>query len=972
MLLAATLLLCSSHCPSAADSLWDTYGEYAARLDPLDPTPMGDGHLGTIKSGDSVQLRFPVPKGKVVGYWLSLGNIVAYTGKGESYQLILRRDAKDGPVIYQGPVIASGEQFNASTAEPKDITGRLTAADGERRTLDVWATTLVEGDDWTIYRHNSQGRRLASLVAVATPELEAKVAAAKALADLGIAAIPMPQEIKVERAHLRLFEAPRIWLGPGTTDEDAFAAQDLAEQIAEKTPARPVVVREKPPTSNHITLRAARPGELGRPGLPGQYLLRIAPDSGVEIVGADAAGRFYGAQTLAQLVADDKTNTRPGLTAMTIRDWPAFPVRSFQYDIARGQTVSVEFCQRIIRDLARLKLNNIIFYLEDDFRFDKYPFTGRPDTFTPQKARELSAYARRYHMTLTPQFEALGHASAVLSHPELADLREAGSSWVFCTSEPRTWEFLRDVFTELAAAFPDSPYLHVGGDEFEGGFGVCDRCKAKVPGALYTEHMTKLNDICRSLGRKMLFWPSHGGPTPDLSFMTLENAPAMPHDCTPSEWIYHGPPAYPEIAQYQDAGFEDVWVCPAVVDWFMVYPDYPTTFRATRGFYRAGAERKVGGACTTTWGLQYGALFEDSWLGLCYAAECGWSLGATPLADFERRWAASWLGAREEDSAQLVAETLAEPLPATGEAARFRDYTMVSNLLLKPLRETRRQFALKQPALVAAAPQLVMAADAAGSRLNRLRAESTRNMETLDFALLAFRMLRLAGAKLHALDVASAQYAQAAKDLPAAQDKAAAALRDAAAALAGLAPDYEWLAHRLRFAVDHCGAWDGDRAAIESQATELADMLAKLRALADDVAVGRAEALPSAGDLGLERGVYTRVAGWTPAECREPGFEIRADLTGKLSPGGKAIVEFEYTGGAHALRISRVALLTKGVEASSDQHSGLTGAADQGNRYELTVPADLAPATQVEMVASVASWGGNDSAGTVWLVTDAP
>jgi len=971
MLIAIALSVCAGLAPARADSLWDTYGEYATRLDPLDPTPMGDGHLGTIKSGNSVQLRFPVPKGKVLGYWLLLGNIVAYTGKGTSYQLILRRDAKDGPVIYQGPVIASGDQFNASTAESQDITGCLTAADGEHGTLDVWATTLVEGDDWTIYRHDPQARRIASLVAVASPELEAKIAAAKALADLGIAVVPMPQEIKVEQAHLRLSESPRIWLGPGTTDEDAFAAQDLAEQIAEKTPARPVVVREKP-TNGHITFRAARPGELGKPGLPGQYLLRIPPDGGVEIVAADAAGRFYGAQTLTQLILDDKTNTRPGLTAMTIRDWPAFPVRSFQYDIARGQTVNVEFCKSVIRDLARLKLNNIMFYLEDDFRFDKYPFTGRPDTFTPQKARELSAYARRCHMTLTPQFEALGHASAVLSHPELADLREAGSSWVFCTSEPRTWEFLRDVFTELAAAFPDSPYLHVGADEFEGGFGLCDRCQAKSPGALYVEHMTKLNDICRSLGRKMLFWPSHGGPTPDLSFMALRNAAAMPHDSIPTEWIYHGPPAYPEIAQYQDAGFEDVWVCPAVVDWFMVYPDYPTTFRAIRGFYRVGAERKVGGACTTTWGLQYGALFGNSWLGLCYAAECGWSLGATPVADFERRWAASWLGAREDDSAQLVAETLAEPVPAAGEVARFRDYTMVSNLVLKPLRETHRQFALKQPALVAAAPQLVTAADSAVDRLNRLRAESTRDTETLDFALIAFRMMRLAGAKLRALDVASAQYAQAVNDLAASPDKAAAALGGAADALAGLAPDYEWLGRRLKYAVDHCGAWDGDRGAIESQATELADTVTKLRSLADDLAAGRAKALPPAGDLGLERGVYTRVAGWTPAECREQGFEIRADLTGKLPAGAQAIVEFEYTGGAHALRISRVALLTNGVEASSNQHAGLTGAANQGNRYELTVPADLAPATKLEIAASVASWGGNDSAGTVWLVTDAP
>ncbi len=965
-MLIALLLSWVTVPPAPADQLWDTYAEYATRLDAIAPTPIGDSHVGVVKSGDAVQLRFPVPKGKLLGYWLSLGNIVAYSGRGSSYQLVLHRDAKDGPVIYEGPVIANGDQWNGDNGQIKDISSHVTAADQQSGYVDVWATGLVAGDDWTVYRHNPQGRPIQALAAVASPELEAQLAAAKALADAGIAIIPMPREVKLEKAHLRLYESPNIWLGPGTTEEDAFAAQDLADQIAARTATKPVVVREKP-GPGHITLRAAKAGELGSPGVPGQYVLRVTPANGVEIVGADAAARFYGAQTLAQLIQDDKTNVRPEIAALAIRDWPAFPLRSIQYDIARGQTVDVEFCKDVIRDLARYKLNNIMFYMEDDFKFTKYPFTGRPGTFTPEKAKTLSAYARKYHMSLTPQYEALGHAGAVLSHPELADLREAGGSWVFCTSEPRTWVFLRDVFTELAACFPDSPYLHVGGDEFEGGFGLCEHCKPKGIGPLYVEHMTKLNDICKSLGKTMLFWPSHGGPTAELSYLSLKNAAAMPHDSIPTEWIYHGPPTYPEIAQYQEAGYRDVWVCPAVVSYSRLLADYPTTFRGIRGFYRAGAERKVGGACTTTWEFMHGALLENSWLGLCYAAECGWSLGATTLSDYERRYAASWLGVRQPAAAALVADTLAEPIPGQGAVARWRDTAMMSGLLFTPLTATQRRYALKQPPLVTAAADLLAAMDGADGRLKQLDAGATRGKETLFFAGTLFRMMRLCGMKLTVLDHASKLYAEARAAGPAKADEAAARVREAADEIGKLLPPYQALSKELRYAVEHCGAYDGDLKSIDAQLAEAQDLSGKLTALAESLAGGKAPALPAPAELGLERGVYTRVAEWTPAVCSEKGFEIRADVTAQVRAGEALTVEFEYTGGAHGLKTSRAALLVNGQEASVDEHGGWTGASNQGNQYHLAAPKEIPAGAKLELVAAVASSGGNDSAGTVWL-----
>ena len=177
--LVTLCLVVLAFAPSASsEDLWSEYGEFAQKLVALDPTPSGDSHIGLVDSGKWVQLRFPVPKEAAVGYWLSLGNIVAFSGKGSSYQLVLRRDAEAGPVIYEGPVVANGDEWNASNRGSVDITAKLSDADRERGYLDVFATGIVKDDGWTIYR-SQPGRPVLAYAAVPTPELQQRMAAAR-------------------------------------------------------------------------------------------------------------------------------------------------------------------------------------------------------------------------------------------------------------------------------------------------------------------------------------------------------------------------------------------------------------------------------------------------------------------------------------------------------------------------------------------------------------------------------------------------------------------------------------------------------------------------------------------------------------------------------------------------------------------------------------------------------------------------
>ena len=52
-----------------------------------------------------------------------------------------------------------------------------------------------------------------------------------------------------------------------------------------------------------------------------------------------------------------------------------------QYDIARGNKVQVEYWKKWIREFSRLKINEIMLYMEDDWHSPQRPYLGRPDTF---------------------------------------------------------------------------------------------------------------------------------------------------------------------------------------------------------------------------------------------------------------------------------------------------------------------------------------------------------------------------------------------------------------------------------------------------------------------------------------------------------------------------------------------------------------------------------------------------------------
>jgi len=230
------------------------------------------------------------------------------------------------------------------------------------------------------------------------------------------------------------------------------------------------------------------------------YNLTITPD-GLTLVAGDAAGAFYGAQTLIQAVVKDSAG-KPAIPAMTIEDRPRFAWRGLMLDSCR-HFIKTSNVKRMIDVMAMYKFNTLHWHLTEDqgwrIEIKKYPklteigsvrtespLIGNrnkgdgkpygPFFYTQAEIKDIVAYAKARQITIIPEIELPGHAvAAIAAYPDLGNndlpgfnpklrTRWGVEDYVYAPKE-ETFKFLDDVIGEVASLFPDAPYIHIGGDE---------------------------------------------------------------------------------------------------------------------------------------------------------------------------------------------------------------------------------------------------------------------------------------------------------------------------------------------------------------------------------------------------------------------------------------------------------------------------------------------------------------------------
>ncbi len=313
------------------------------------------------------------------------------------------------------------------------------------------------------------------------------------------------------------------------------------------------------------------------------YQLEI-DEAGVRLTAKTETGLFYGKQTLLQLL------TPNGLPYVKINDHPRFPYRGLHLDVSR-HFFDKEEVKKLMNVMSYYKLNTLHLHLTDAggwrLQIDKYPKLTQEGAFRTQSdwrewwdngkdrqylkegtegayggyytkddIRDMLAYAAEKHITIIPEIEFPAHSDEVfVAYPELCCAGKSHTSGDFCIGNPKTFEFMENVLTEVIELFP-SEYIHIGGDEAgKNTWKTCPKCQALMKkeklanvDELQSYMIRKAEKFLNSKGRRLIGWDEilEGGLAPEATVMSWRGEAAgfksarMGHDVimTPGSYMY--------------------------------------------------------------------------------------------------------------------------------------------------------------------------------------------------------------------------------------------------------------------------------------------------------------------------------------------------------------------------------------------------------------------------------------------------
>lgn len=345
--------------------------------------------------------------------------------------------------------------------------------------------------------------------------------------------VPMPVEIKMGKGLFSLNKNTNIVLEGSGLEKTA----DLLNNYIDESFGYRLKVTSRYAGNNSISLNYEKLDNQ----LPGAYNMTI-DNKGIYIAGDNAAGVFYGIQTLIQLfstTSNNKQETRneKQIPYLSITDYPRFEYRGMHLDVGR-HFFPVSFVKKYIDYLAAYKYNTFHWHLTEDqgwrIEIKKYPeltktgawrngtilgrYPGKGNDnktyggfYTQEEIKEVVQYAKERYIDVIPEIEMPGHSSAAIAaYPWLScfpnkpteipakmisqksieeqkngRIKLVQETWgvfddVFCAGKDSVFKFLENVIDEVNTLFP-SKYFHLGADECpKAHWKLCHSCQKRM------------------------------------------------------------------------------------------------------------------------------------------------------------------------------------------------------------------------------------------------------------------------------------------------------------------------------------------------------------------------------------------------------------------------------------------------------------------------------------------------------------
>ena len=313
------------------------------------------------------------------------------------------------------------------------------------------------------------------------------------------------------------------------------------------------------------------------------YALEARPGR-IEVRAMSAQGVCHALHTLRQIAQP----VRGGMTvagwevpAFKVRDWPEVAWRGMHFCVFPETTL--KRLEHMIRLAAYYKFNHVVVEPWGTFRSERHPWFGWPDApLTKAEVRRLVGIAKAEGVTLVPQLNCFGHASAARMRtgkhatldfdPAHQVLFEPLGGWNWCLSNPVARTVVGELVEELYEAFGRPGSFHIGCDEAEPP--SCAACCAGNYRQLVVDHVRAMVAKVKSLGARPLMWHDMllekgdpRWPRPLRAYGSKETAQLandLPRDVVICDWYYNQPlpeVGFPTVEHFQKLGFP-VITCP--------------------------------------------------------------------------------------------------------------------------------------------------------------------------------------------------------------------------------------------------------------------------------------------------------------------------------------------------------------------------------------------------------------------------
>ena len=570
--------------------------------------------------------------------------------------------------------------------------------------------------------------------------------------------VPEPKQAQKREGRFTITPKTRILINSAHADEDRTAAETLVEEIvaATGTKLKITTARSMPKSGAIYLARVSDDKHLASTLEASQlaiddkfndegYVLDANAER-VIVAARTGEGVFYGAQTLRQLIHRGEAN-QANVPSVAIKDWPAMRWRGVHDDISRGPVPTLDYMKKQIRTCAAYKLNLFSLYIEHVFDYQSHPLIGpKEGSLNAAEVKELVQYGKRYYVTILPEQQAFGHLHHVLKYEAYSDLAETPHGHVLAPVNEKSYELIKDLYSELVPLFP-GPLFHIGSDEtFELGQGQSkDRVKEVGLGKIYLEHLKRVAEIMKPYNKRLMFWG-------DVAMHYPELLQILPKDVIAVAWSYGPAQSFDNMLKpYKDAGL-DLFVSPGANNWNRIFPNLDAAFINVKNFVRDGQKYGALGMLNTTWDDDGESLFGMTWPAIVFGAECSWRQGEAGIESFKANY--DWAFYRNDDSTfrDAIQElSRSHSLMRTAGSGEAYDSAFWDD----PFTELGAKAAEKA---LPATRELRLAAERALASLYRNRSKARANADTLDYLIFAAMRLDLLGMKIQFANEISKYY----------------------------------------------------------------------------------------------------------------------------------------------------------------------------------------------------------------------